>query len=567
MTPETFLKEFGTLAETEGAVGQLREVAFELAVSGQMGTGSSSDPDAGSLTRTREAKRAQLAERLGLRATEPVAPNGARVPPRWTATTLDQLGLFLGGGTPSKDNPRFWNGNVPWVTPKDMKRALIDDSIDRITEDAVVGSSVRWIPEASLLMVVRGMILAHSFPVAVTTRQVTVNQDMKALVPADPAWAPFLLVALQAARRRVLRQVARSSHGTCRLDSEVLRALEIGLPPLPEQKRIVEKVDQLMALCDELEEQQQKKRATSVTLNKAALSAVVTATDKPTLKSTWKRVQDHFEVLYDLPENVGQLRLAIMDLASLGRLVSQLPGDVSLDGTVRGKREEIRTATGKAPVTADPALVPPSLPGGWVLEKIENLGQDPNNPVQTGPFGAQLHKSEFVKEGVPVIAVGNLTGTGFTEDGLYFITKRKALQLRRYDIQAGDLLFARSGATTGKVCVAPSFIADWRMTGHILRVRLDQRLVLPELLVYWLWGSRFVQEQVAGGMRGGTRPGYNTGLLKRIVVPLPPVAEQKRIVAKVVQLMALCDDLEAKLKKSREDGQRLMQAVVEGLVA
>src|SRR5690606_14345149 len=134
----------------------------------------------------------------------------------------------------------------------------------------------------------------------------------------------------------------------------------------------------------------------------------------------------------------------------------------------------------------------PALPRSWSYEAIGLLGDDHFAPVQTGPFGAQLHSSEFVPSGVPVIAVGNLTGTGFTTEGLYFVTKTKAAQLNRYDVQAGDLLFARSGATLGKVCVAPEFVRGWRMTGHILRVRLDRRVIDPNLAALWLWAAAAV---------------------------------------------------------------------------
>src|SRR5690606_35360892 len=99
------------------------------------------------------------------------------------------------------------------------------------------------------------------------------------------------------------------------------------LPPLPEQKRIVEKVDQLMALCDELEATQKEKRARAVSFIQAALNAVVHAPDKSKLKSSWSRVQDHFEMLYELPENVKELRQTILQLAVTGKLVRQEAGD------------------------------------------------------------------------------------------------------------------------------------------------------------------------------------------------------------------------------------------------
>jgi type I restriction enzyme S subunit len=102
-------------------------------------------------------------------------------------------------------------------------------------------------------MVVRGMILARAFPVAITQRPVTVNQDMKALVPGDSRLADYLLLALRALEPQALSTVERSTHGTCRLEFSVIESLVVALPPLAEQRRIVAKVDELMALCDRLE--------------------------------------------------------------------------------------------------------------------------------------------------------------------------------------------------------------------------------------------------------------------------------------------------------------------------
>ncbi len=175
------------------------------------------------------------------------------LPGGWSWTTLSRLGRVLGGGTPSKSRPEYWNGPIPWVTPKDMKRDRIGDAIDHISEAAVSGSAVKRIPPGSLLMVVRGMILAHSFPTALTTAEVTINQDMKALVPFDDRLQDILLLLTKGMRDVILGMVERSTHGTGRLATADLFELPIPLPPLGEQRRIVAKMDELMALCDKLE--------------------------------------------------------------------------------------------------------------------------------------------------------------------------------------------------------------------------------------------------------------------------------------------------------------------------
>ena len=175
------------------------------------------------------------------------------LPAQWMLVSLGKMGEWRGGGTPSKSNAEFWAGKIPWVSPKDMKLLRISDSEDHISETAIRSSSVRLIPTGSILMVVRGMILARAFPVALTLRDVTINQDMKSLYPSETEVRDFLLIALRALEAKVLSSIERSSHGTCKLRTEVLESILIPIPPLPEQRRIVAKVDQLMELVDQLE--------------------------------------------------------------------------------------------------------------------------------------------------------------------------------------------------------------------------------------------------------------------------------------------------------------------------
>jgi type I restriction enzyme S subunit len=106
------------------------------------------------------------------------------LPEGWVREPLGDLGTWTGGGTPSKANAAFWsNGTVPWVSPKDMKVAIIGNTEDKVTADAVEGSSAKYVSEGSVLMVMRSGILRHSFPVAVTDRIVTLNQGLRALTP------------------------------------------------------------------------------------------------------------------------------------------------------------------------------------------------------------------------------------------------------------------------------------------------------------------------------------------------------------------------------------------------
>jgi type I restriction enzyme S subunit len=175
------------------------------------------------------------------------------IPRVWNWARLHTLGKLKGGGTPSKARDEFWNGNIPWVSPKDMKIDYIAEAQMSISEEAIAGSAANLIDAGSVLFVVRGMILAHSFPVAISRAPLAINQDMKALVLKRPEMAEYILRALKGVKPEMLKRVQRSSHGTCRLEGSDYSDFLIPVPPLAEQHRIVAKVDALMALCDRLE--------------------------------------------------------------------------------------------------------------------------------------------------------------------------------------------------------------------------------------------------------------------------------------------------------------------------
>ncbi|WP_397459638.1 restriction endonuclease subunit S [Pseudomonas asplenii] len=226
-------EHFHTLFTTEPSIDALKQTLLQLAVMGKLVPQNPSDEPA-----------ACLLEKNGIKS-QPHMLQG------WAQAPLGQLGEILGGSTPSKANAEFWSGDIPWVSPKDMKRPVIHDSEDHISAKALAETSLRAVPPKSLLMVVRGMILVHSFPVALTAREVTINQDMKALVPPAEI-SDYLLMYLQAAKGLMVGLVDRSSHGTCKLISEKLWSHIVSLPPLAEQHRIVTKIAQLMTLCDQL---------------------------------------------------------------------------------------------------------------------------------------------------------------------------------------------------------------------------------------------------------------------------------------------------------------------------
>jgi type I restriction enzyme S subunit len=176
----------------------------------------------------------------------------------WELVPLGYLVRFSGGATPDKSNSAYWDGSIPWVSPKDMKVARIADSEDHVSPEALDDSALRLIPVDSVLIVVRGMILAHSFPVARTTAPVTINQDMKAVACGKRVTAHFLSWSFIGFAKTFVSFTNESAHGTRKLETRTLTRFPFLLPPLPEQAAIAAYLDaetaKLDALVDKVEE-------------------------------------------------------------------------------------------------------------------------------------------------------------------------------------------------------------------------------------------------------------------------------------------------------------------------
>ncbi|EJG0516339.1 restriction endonuclease subunit S, partial [Vibrio parahaemolyticus] len=256
-------KHFDTLFTTEESIDQLKQTILQLAVMGKLVPQDPNDEPASELLKRIAGEKAQLVKEKKIKkqkALPPIAEDEKpfELPSSWEWCRLGQIGYDLGGGTPSKSNSKYWDGEIPWVSPKDMKVDFIESAIDTVTEKAIKETTIKLIPKNSLLMVVRGMILAHSFPVALTNKDVVINQDMKALVFSniDPH---YLLTVMKATKTTFTDLVDRSSHGTCKLISEKLWNVTLAIPPLNEQKKINMMLEQIMDICEQLKQGIRKK--------------------------------------------------------------------------------------------------------------------------------------------------------------------------------------------------------------------------------------------------------------------------------------------------------------------
>ena len=172
----------------------------------------------------------------------------------WQQRQLGDCLTLRSGGTPSKARNDYWGGDIPWVSCKDMKVGRIHDAEDHLTPLGAKNGT-RLVPENTILFVVRGMILARDFPIAMTKRTVAFNQDLKAAEPADFIDNEFLFHWFRANTYEILGRADEAGHGTKRIQTDRLLAMPISVPPLPVQRRIAG----ILSAYDELMENSQRR--------------------------------------------------------------------------------------------------------------------------------------------------------------------------------------------------------------------------------------------------------------------------------------------------------------------
>jgi type I restriction enzyme S subunit len=286
------------------------------------------------------------------------------------------------------------------------------------------------------------------------------------------------------------------------------RSLRIPLPPLAEQRRIVAKVDELMALCDRLEAQLKERDAKQAALAKAALAKF---SEDPTPEN----LQLLFHPLFSIATE--DLQGVVRSLAAGGRLIA-------------------RTSS-------------------WNKEKLGSLC------VKIGsgstPTGG---KESYQTSGTPLIRSMNVHFDGIHDEGLAFLNDSQAEKLKNVTVAEGDVLLNITGASIGRVTVAPERIAGARVNQHVCIIRTQAKLT-PRFLALVL-ASPEIQSVINNVQVGATREALNKSMIQDFDIPMPSVEEQNLTTEKAAVLLESCRLLEAQLEASRTTGEKLLEAMV-----
>ena len=206
-----------------------------------------------------QEKRAALISQTvtkGLDPNVPMKDSGiewlGEIPEHWEVKRLKFAAKFLGGGTPSKDNLDFWSGDIPWVSPKDMKAEIISDAEDHITQYAIEHSATRLVQPGAVLVVVRSGILRHTIPVAINACPIALNQDMKALITEPYLKAEYLASFIRGNQQALLVEWRKEGATVESIEVELFANTTCPIAPLSEQQAIVAYLDHETAKLDAL---------------------------------------------------------------------------------------------------------------------------------------------------------------------------------------------------------------------------------------------------------------------------------------------------------------------------
>lgn len=249
---------FDTLFTTEQSIDKLKQAILQLAVMGRLVEQDARDAPASELLNMVQDAERRLRNSGKIRGkrsgrSEAHQSPTQKLPVGWEFASLSELGQFSGGKTPSKLKPQFWDGDIPWVTPKDMKVHRINGSEDKVTQLAV-DDGLALYPENSIFFVVRSGILRRMFPTAISTVPCTVNQDLKVLTLYTPELSEYVQLMMLGFEQFILDHLTKTGTTVESLKFDEFSRCSFPIPPLAEQGRIKEKVQEILTLCDELKQ-------------------------------------------------------------------------------------------------------------------------------------------------------------------------------------------------------------------------------------------------------------------------------------------------------------------------
>lgn len=542
---------FTQLADAPNGVPKLRELILQLAVMGKLVPQNPDDEPASEILKKLELKK--LSDNS----------NTIKLPSGWEWIKFDKVVLLKHGH--QFRNYDFVAQGIPVIK---ITQCKVDGSLDLSNCDYIDSSREKEfenfkIYEGDILMALTGGTLGKVTKVGKDYGIVVQNYRVGKFISDEKYYdKDFTVIILRSKifQRLVQEQINQSAQPN--IGKEKIDNLIIPLPPIKEQKRIVAKVDQLMALCDQLEKQKEQRDKKRIYLNHTALNKLLTSREPLAFQKHWQRIVDHFDLLYDVPENVAELKKAILQLAVMGKLVPQNPADEPASELLKRIHEEKKKLIREGKIKKDKPLppiaddeIPYELPKGWEWSKLKNLSKNIH-------YGYTASADSLIKD-IRIVRITDIQNNKVNWETVPGCIIDKD-EISKFILNKNDILIARTGGTIGKSYLVNEMPVKAVFASYLIRVIPTE--ATNSIYIKLFFESPLYWNQLIKKSMGTGQPNVNGVSLSNLVIPLPPIEEQKRIVAKVDALMKLCDDLEEKLKQSRQESERLLEAVVQRII-
>lgn len=555
-------------------IKKLRELILELAVRGKLVPQDSSDEPASVLLdkiskeRTRLIKEGKIKKQKKLpEISEEEKP--FELPMGWEWVQFGEISEIERGGSPRPiksfltDDPDGLN----WIKIGDTNKGgkYITSTNEKICREGL--SKTRMVYPGDFLLT-NSMSFGRPY---ITKIEGCIHDGWLRISPPKALDKDYLYVLLSSPYISCFFKAAAAGAVVLNLNVGKVRQLPILIPPIREQHRIVTKVDELMALCDRLEQQQTDSNATHQTLLDTLLATLTTAADHDEFTATWQRIEDHFHTLFTTEQSIDQLKQTILQLAVMGKLVPQDPNDEPASVLLEKIAKEKARLTKEKKIKKQKKLPginekekPFGLPTGWAWEPLGNMvklmdaGWSPACPPEPSPSG-------------DVWGVLKTTAVQIME---YREIENKVLPPNKeprpqYEVKEGDILITRAGPKNRVAisCLVDTTRPKLMISDKIIRFHLFEVGILERYISLCLNAGATANylEKAKSGM-AESQMNISQSKLKLAPIPLCPVTEQQRIVAKVDELLAHCDQLQTKLTNQRTTTCHLADTIVEQIV-
>ena len=393
-----------------------------------------------------------------------------------------------------------------------------------------------------------------------------IGRSVAAIRPATQLDTNYLYFALMPFTLRLRAQSRGSAQGV--IGKAELNAVQIRLPSLAEQHRIVAKVDELMALCDLLEQEQTDNSNAHQTLVETLLATLTQAEGGGDFAVAWQRIAAYFDALFTTEQSIDQLKQTILQLAVMGKLVSQDPSDEPASELLKRIHAEKAKLIAEGKIKKDKPLPPITedekpfeLPQGWEwvrLDEVANLITKGSSPKWQGVSYTEN------PDDVMFVTSENVGSYRLLLDSPKYVEKKFNDIEPRSILVTGDFLMNIVGASIGRTAIYNlGTLANINQAVCLIRISNSN---LSRMFLLHFFNSATCLEYMFDKQVENARPNLSMGNIAKFLIPIPPVEEQHRIVAKVDELMALCDALKARLNEAQTTQVQLADAVVEQAV-